>query len=79
MAKKKAKEQEGRNWPLTVISIIMIIFDVAILAIVWNQRFAFEWWGLLIAFGAVSSLFLSYKAIKTNNPAWLLLDIILPN
>lgn len=77
--KKFDEERQRTNWPLMVVSIVMIVFDVAIFAIVWKRGVIFEWWGALIALGALSSLYLSYKAIKTNNPAWLLLDLILPN
>ncbi|MNH58462.1 hypothetical protein D3C73_102620 [compost metagenome] len=40
---------------------------------------ALGWWALLIGAGAVSSIYFSVLAIKKNDPAWLLLDFILPN
>jgi hypothetical protein len=78
---KKADHRliNGRNWPLTIISIILIGLDVTIIILVCTNIHYFGPWGLVVGIGAVSSIFFCYKAIRTNDPVWLLLDLILPS
>lgn len=75
---KKTQSKE-RNWLLVTIASIVILLDIVLLVIAATNMSTLGWWSLAITIGAISSLYLSVVAIKTNNPAWLLLDLILPN
>ena len=67
-----------RNWALVIIASMMIILNVVLLAAVVFYWSAFGWWSLIAVVGAVASIYLSVEAIRTNDPTWLLLDLILP-
>ena len=75
---KRTKNKE-RNWLLVVVASVVILCDTALLVVAAINTSTLGWWALGIAVGAILSLYLSIVAIKTNNPAWLLLDFILPN
>jgi hypothetical protein len=68
-----------RNWPLVVIALIVITLNILIIAGIFMYTANLEWWSVLIIVGALSSIYLSLMAIIKNDPAWLLLDLILPN
>ncbi|HEX8182178.1 MAG TPA: hypothetical protein VF575_01095 [Candidatus Saccharimonadales bacterium] len=69
----------SRNWLLVSIASIIIILDLLIITGVVLYSIPLGWWSFIIVAGALSSLSLSVMAIKTNDPAWLLLDIIIPS
>ncbi len=75
---KKAQKQEP-NIGLRIFATIVIIINIAILAVVAMNVPGLGWWALVIALGAISSIYFAVIAIKRNEPAWLLLDLILPN
>ena len=80
MVKNKKKEQKiERNWALVVIASIMIIINLALLVIASMYWSALGWWAPVIVVGAIVSIYLSIEAIRTNDPTWLLLDLILPS
>lgn len=74
----KKMQNKERNWVLVVVASIVIILSIALLVITLRNISTLGWWSLAIAAGAVSSICLSITAIKRNEPAWLLLDLILP-
>jgi hypothetical protein len=75
----KKMQNKERNWPLVVIASIVIIFNIGLFVVAVMNVSAFGWWSLAILAGAALSIWLSALAIKRNEPAWLLLDFILPN
>lgn len=75
---KKALQQEP-NIALRIIATIVIIIDTVILTIIAMNITGLGWWGIIITLGAISSIGFAVMAIKRNEPAWLLLDLILPN
>lgn len=80
MKKITSKQNKSeRNWPLVVIALIVIAINAVLLVIGLANTATLGWWALLIALAALTSIFLSVMAIKQNNPAWLLLDLIIPN
>ena len=80
MTKNKKKEQTiERNWALVVIASIMIIINLVLLVIASMYWSALGWWAPVITVGAIVSIYLSVEAIRTNDPTWLLLDLILPS
>jgi hypothetical protein len=78
MIKKKKEQKPPRNWALVVIASIMIVINLALLVIAVAYWSNLGWWAPALIVGAIASLFLSVEAIRKNDPAWLMLDLILP-
>lgn len=78
MKKKKKDHKPTRNWALVVIASSYILVNVILLAITVMFWSDLGWWTPVIAIGAVVSIYFSVEAIRKNEPAWLLLDLILP-
>ena len=74
---KKVRTVE-RNWALVVIASIMILLNLILLVAAVLYWATFGWWSLIAGIGAATSIYLSVEAIRTNDPTWLLLDLILP-
>src|SRR5689334_3021753 len=75
--KKEARRE--RNWALVVIASTVILLNAILLLFVSFNTVTLGWWSLVIAAGALSSIWFSVMAIRKNEAAWLLLDLILPN
>ena len=75
---KKIQNYE-RNWGLVVIASLMILGNAAILVLAVLYMTTLGWWSAALIAGAITSIWLSVEAIRHNEPAWLLLDLILPN
>lgn len=78
MKKKKNQLKPARNWALVVVAVSYIVINLILLVIgvmFWSDL---GWWAPAIVIGAMASIYFSIEAIRTNEPAWLLLDIILP-
>ena len=78
MTTKKKVHKQARNWALVVIAVTVMIVNVALLVAAVLYWSALGWWSLAVAVGALTSIFFSIQAIRKNEPAWLLLDLILP-
>lgn len=75
----KKKQKRERNWALVIIASSVIALNIALLVFTAMNIAWLGWWSFFIAMGALSSIVLSATAIKKNEPAWLLLDLILPS
>lgn len=79
MKNKKKVHKPVRNWALVVIASSYILVNIILIVIAvlfWSDL---GWWAPIITVGAVVSIYFSIEAIRKNEPAWLLLDLILPN
>lgn len=74
----KLKAVKEGNWGLIFFSGIVFALGITlvILAIVFYKQLG--WWSLAVFASGFSSAYLSFIAVKDNEPAWLLLDLILP-
>ncbi|MDQ5931916.1 MAG: hypothetical protein QG649_1 [Patescibacteria group bacterium] len=61
-----------------MIASIVIVLNVALILFLILEPNILGWWSLLIGLSAVVSISLSVKAIKENEPAWLMIDLLLP-
>ena len=75
----KKVEPQDRNWALVTVASLMIVFNLVLLVVVGLYWPVFGWWSLVVVIGAVVSIYFAVRAIKTNDPTWILLDLILPS
>ena len=81
MSKPKAKRNHYATpaWLVRTVASVIIIIDIATLALVIT---GYSNIGLvasiIFTLGAISSGYMSIMALKTANPAWVLLDLIVP-
>ena len=68
-----------KNWLLLVFAVLVGIFAFAFIAIGVVFWASLSLLAPVLIVSGLSSLFFVYKALKDNQPAWLLLDVILPN
>ena len=79
---KRGQKQPPKepNWLLRVIASLIILLNIALLVVAISNYQSLGWlWTTVLCTAGVSSIALSIEAIRTNEPAWLLLDLILPN
>ncbi len=73
-----SENKPKKNWVLIVIASTVIVLNAALILFLILNPMTLGWWTLLIGLSAVVSISLSLKAIKENEPAWLMIDLILP-
>lgn len=76
---KSQSKKRDRNWILVSLAGALILLDLLIIGTILFNGPSIRWWEYGLILGALSSMYLACKAIKTNNPVWLLLDLVLPN
>jgi hypothetical protein len=74
----KKVEPQDRNWALVTVASLMIVFNLVLLVVVSLYWSVFGWWSLVAIIAAVASIYLAVTAIRTNDPTWILLDLVLP-
>ncbi len=80
MTKKRILDKSrGSDKLLVVVASVWLVLNVCVVAVGALSIGTFGWWSALIIAGGLSSVGLSIMAIKTREPAWLLLDLLLPN
>lgn len=77
VSKHKATKNP-RNWMLVLVAVIMIILSLTIVVLGVILIPQLSWFAAVPIVGGLSSTGLAVMAIIENNPAWLLLDLILP-
>ena len=79
--KKRIKKSgnKPRNWALVLIASIVIILNLVMIVLGFAYMSTLGWWSPILIIGGLSSMALAATAIKQNDPAWLLLDLILPS
>lgn len=74
----KALKKQPRNWMLVLVAVIMIILSLTITVLGLMLIPQIGWFAAVPIVGGISSTGLAVTAIIENDPAWLLLDLILP-
>ena len=76
---KKNKPTSDRNPVVVYVAIIMLIMDIALVAlgIIYFTNLGWMVAGSMII-GGVGSGYLAVMSIVTGKPEWILLDLILP-
>ena len=74
----KLKAVKDGNWALIIIGTLVFIAGLTLTVISIALASTFGWWSILLFSSGASSMYFSAIAIKHNEPAWLLLDLIIP-
>ncbi len=77
MKNKKIKARP-RNWALVFISSILMVLGLALIVLALMNVSSFGLWGLLIGAIGLTAFGAAVTAIITNDPSWILLDLIMP-
>ena len=72
------KSKTEPNLPLRVIATLFIVMNIILLGISIYHVSTLGWLSIAIVCGSLTSILFSVKAIKTNDPTWLMLDLIIP-
>ena len=75
---KQELKNQPRNWMLVLVAVIMIILSLTIIVLGLALMPQLGWFAAVPIVGGLSSTGLAVTAIIKNDPAWLLLDLILP-
>lgn len=67
-----------RSWALIIVAIAYMIIGVAITFIALTNIDAFGWMSAIFALAGITPVASAIIALIENNPAWILLDLILP-
>lgn len=75
---RKKTNSKSRNWAVVIIGSIMIIAGLFLVVIAITNVSTLGWWALAVGLSGLSMAGVATIAIIENDPAWILLDLILP-
>lgn len=76
--KNKLNIHGERNWFLVFVGLILILIGLTLLVFSILYIREFDWWSLPIGMTGSTAIVAAVMSITTNDPSWLLLDLILP-
>ena len=76
--KKKHVVAKVRRWGLVFISSIIIVLGLTLVVLAVTNIVSFEWWSLLIGLIGLIAIGSAIMSIIKNDPAWILIDLIIP-
>ena len=79
MRQKKKTTAQHRSWGLIIISSLIIIGGLILVTLSIVYVGTFGWWSLALGLSGLGTMGAAIMSIITNDPAWILLDLILPN
>lgn len=72
------KAIQEKNWLLVIFAVLIFLAGLIVVAISLLFLEVFGWWAVPSIASGLTSMYFSYKAVRTNESAWILLDLILP-
>lgn len=78
MARKPAKYKIPSPGVVRTVAAVLLLIDLAIIAVLVISFQTLDWTGYLLMIGAVASTYFPVKALQTCDPEWVLLDLIIP-
>ena len=76
---KHSSKSTSRNWGLIIISSILFLGGSTLVVLAAINVASFGWWSLALGLSGLGTMGVAIMSIVTNDPAWILLDLILPN
>ncbi len=76
---KHSSKSTSRNWGLIIISSILFLGGSTLVVLAAINVASFGWWSLALGLSGLGTMGAAIMSIVTNDPAWILLDLILPN
>lgn len=76
---KHSSKSTSRNWGLIIISSILFLGGSTLVVLATINVASFGWWSLALGLSGLGTMGAAIMSIVTNDPAWILLDLILPN
>lgn len=78
MKTKKTAATE-RNWFLVFIASLLMVIGVTMVLIATTDIAQLGWWNLLIGLSGLTIVYTAIMSIVKNDPAWILLGLLMPN
>lgn len=79
MAKKRPDTQIPPKWLVRVVGIVLLVLALALICIATINFAVIGWPAILMIIGGLTTSGFAAAAIRTGDPVWILLDLILPN
>ena len=76
---KHSSKSTSRNWGLIIISSIHFLGGSTLVVLATINVASFGWWSLALGLSGLGTMGAAIMSIVTTDPAWILLDLILPN
>lgn len=73
------KRSSPRNWVLVLLSSIIFLLGSTLVVLAALNVPSFGWWSLALGLSGFGTMGAAIMSIITNDPAWIFLDLILPN
>lgn len=77
MKSKKIATKE-RDWLLVFVASILIALGLGLIVLAIINIVHFGWWSIPIGLSGLATVSAAIMSIIENNPAWILLDLIIP-
>lgn len=61
-----------------VVATVLLLIDLVLIAVLVLNYQTLQWTGWLLLIGAATSMYFPIMALKTGDPEWVLLDLIIP-
>ena len=74
----KKSVTKSRNWVLVFVSTILITLGLTLIILAVMSAANLGWWSLLIGISGLTTVAAAVMSIVKNDPAWILLDLIIP-
>lgn len=68
----------AKNWLLVGVASVIIVINIILLVLIVMCPQALGWLSWLVGIGCIGAISACLLAIEKNDPAWILLDAILP-
>ncbi len=78
MTRRKSKYGIPSPSAVRVFAAILLLLDIAVMIVLALNYQTLEWTGYALFFSVASSTYFPIMALKTGDPEWVLLDLILP-
>lgn len=78
MKRNRSKHRIPAPWFVRTFATFLLALDIGIMAFVVLNHEALGWSAYLLFFGSLASAYFPIMALKTGDPEWVLLDLILP-
>jgi hypothetical protein len=78
MSKRGEKYRIPSPWFVRLFATFLLAVDMGIIVVVLTNFSTFEWLGVIVLLAAIVSSYFPVMALKTGDPEWVLLDLILP-
>lgn len=79
MSRKRRKYGIPSPGVVRVFAVALLTIDLALIGVLVGNYSNLDWIGHVLLISTVASMYFPLMALKTGDPEWVLLDLILPS